>query len=316
MKKWIVFIGCISLLFVSCLGGCKSKNENGFYLYYMTADKTGLYPVEYEPSQTEGMEGVKECLEQLSKATATVDYMNPISAQVEIRDCQLDQGALSIYFDRNYLSITGTDEVLMRAAIVKTVLQISQVDYVTFYVGDKPLTDANGVAIGAMDYHSFVADFGQESESLLSTSLVLYFSSADGKSLVKEERVVYYSSNVSLDKLVMEELLKGPDTENGIRAIPQNAKLLSTSVIDGVCYVNLDQGFLSQTAGVNDEVIIYSIVNSLTALDNIAKVQIMVNGDTNIMYHDTFDLRKVYETGTVTVIQMDSSSTTEEIIIE
>ena len=40
---------------------------------------------------------------------------------------------------------------------------------------------------------------------------------------------------------------------------------------------------------------IYSIVNSLTSLEHIDRVQISINGDTSGKYRDDFELSQMYE---------------------
>ena len=54
--------------------------------------------------------------------------------------------------------------------------------------------------------------------------------------------------------------------------------------MDGACLVNLDEGFLNQNFEIKEDVIIYSIVDSLTELDTINTVQIAVNGKTCLLY--------------------------------
>ena len=44
----------------------------------------------------------------------------------------------------------------------------------------------------------------------------------------------------------MEQLLDGPRSSNAQAAIPFGTNLVSVSVMDGVCLVNLDEGFLAQ----------------------------------------------------------------------
>ena len=61
--------------------------------------------------------------------------------------------------------------------------------------------------------------------------------------------------------------------------------LLGVSVKDDVCYVNFDNGFLNMT-DIQPEVTIYSIVNSIIRGGSASKVQILVNGDSNLKYQD------------------------------
>ena len=67
------------------------------------------------------------------------------------------------------------------------------------------------------------------------------------------------------------------------------------TVKDGTCYVNLDNGFLTQTYNVSAEVQIYSIVNSLVELSNINKVQIAVNGNTDMIFREKISLSNVFD---------------------
>ena len=106
---------------------------------------------------------------------------------------------------------------------------------------------------------------------------------------------VHYSSNMSVEKLVVEQLIKGPITKEAYPAIPPETKIVSVSTKDGICYVNLDKGFLEQGYDVLEVIPVYSIVNSLAELPNVNKVQLSVNGDTSITYRESFSLGTVYE---------------------
>jgi germination protein M len=112
---------------------------------------------------------------------------------------------------------------------------------------------------------------------------------------VLETQRVYYNSNVSLEKLVIEHLLAGPKTSEAMASIPAETSLVNVSVTDGICYVSLDDGFRTQNYNVQEAVVIYSLVDSLTDLPSIDKVQISVNGDTSGVYRDSFSLGTVYE---------------------
>lgn len=69
------------------------------------------------------------------------------------------------------------------------------------------------------------------------------FSNKAGTRLVPETREVHYSSNISLEKLVMEQLIEGPRKSGLLATIPSETKLITITVVDGVCYVNLDEMF-------------------------------------------------------------------------
>ena len=62
-------------------------------------------------------------------------------------------------FSKEYYDMKPTEEILTRAAIAKTLLQLSQ--YVTFTVDGKPLVDASGANVGAMNLDSFCGKSGR-----------------------------------------------------------------------------------------------------------------------------------------------------------
>lgn len=87
-----------------------------------------------------------------------------------------------------------------------------------------------------------------------------------------------------------------------------NTRVLGVTVKDGVCYVNFNDGFLTQTNNVTGEVVIYSIANSLIELPNVNRVQIAVNGKTDLIYRETFDLSTIFDRNLDLVYDGDGES--------
>ena len=86
-------------------------------------------------------------------------------------------------------------------------MQIEGVEGVSMYVDNLPLKDANGVEVGILTNDSFVENPGEKINNIQEANLTLYFASENGDGLVRETQHVYYSSNTSIEKLVMEQLL-------------------------------------------------------------------------------------------------------------
>ena len=294
MKKFfsVLLLMAAAFLFASCGTG---EKESKYYIEYLNKDKIGIVQAEYEPvaEDTDGL--INEFLAALCSEPDDVDCRKPIPNDVEITKYSLDGALLTLYFDADYLKMNEVEEVLCRAAIVRTMTQINGVDCLSFYVDEKSLTDANGKIIGTMYADSFVENPGEQINSIQNTNLTLYFSNETGDALVRESRKVHYSSNISLEKLIMEQLLEGPETSGAKSALPTGTKLVSVTLVDGVCYVSLDDAFKNQDYSVQEAIVIYSIVDSLTELPTISKVQISVNGDTSGVYRDNFNLSDMYD---------------------
>lgn len=293
MKKKLFFL----FLFFSmvCLMGCK-REENGerYYIEYLNNAKDAIVKVPYEPENTETEALIEEFLILLWSDSGNVDYRKPISNDVELMKYSLDGTMLTLWLDKDYYEMSQVEKVLCCAAVVRTMTQIDGVDCVNFYVGDGPLKDSKGNMVGVLYADSFVENPGAAINSIQNATLTLYFADKDGDALIAENRDVHYSSNMSMEKVIMEQLLDGPDTEGLKSAIPSGTNLISVSTVDGTCYVNLDANFKNQDYTVKEAVVIYSIVNSLSEQSNISQVQISVNGDVNGVYRDTYKLSAFY----------------------
>lgn len=296
IQRRILFVLCLSFLILA-MAGCEKKTETAAYhIEYMSKDKHRIVKVPYEPKAADTDGQIAEFLAMLSSDSTEAEYRKTIPSDVEVIDYSLDGVLLTIRFDTDYYNMNTVEELLCRAAVVRTMTQIKGVDCVAFYIEDTPLADTKGNVIGSMSQESFIENPEKQINAIQNTSLTLYFSNEEGDGLVKEERRdVYYSSNISLEKLIVEKLLEGPQIKGAKSAIPEGTRLVSVSVAEGICYVSLDETFKNQDYKVQEPVVIYSIVDSLTELPTINKVQISVNGDTSGNYRDNFPLSDMYD---------------------
>ena len=58
--------------------------------------------------------------------------------------------------------------------------------------------------------------------------------------------------------------------------------------------MNFDDSFMTESTDVSPELEIYSIVNSLCELSYINKVQISINGETNVKFKDSISLEYTF----------------------
>ena len=299
MEKIRVLLCCIllSVLFITACGG-QSQADNGklYNIYYVNNEETKNISGEYY-AQTENTEELlEELLGQLALVPSKFEYEAPLAGGFGLLGYSLDNGKLTMNFDGHYREMNSVKEVLTRAAIVRTLTQIQGIDYVSFTVQDEMLTDSSGIAIGTMSSDIFIDNAGNEINAYERVNLHLYFADEDGTGLVEENRRnVVYNSNISLEKLVVEKLVEGPASDGAYPTVNPSTKIISVTSKDGICYVNLDETFLNQPYSTSAEVTIYSITNSLVELSNVNKVQISINGATNLSYREKISLSEVFE---------------------
>lgn len=299
MKRIIMFWDCILLSVLLCAGcGIQPQSEDGkqYNIYYVNNEETKTLAKEYISSTEDTEALLKELLEQLASVPTKFEYEAPLAGGFELIGYTLDNGQLTMNFDGQYREMDNVKEVLTRAAIVRTLTQIEGIAYVSFTVQGEMLADSSGVTIGTMSSDLFIDNAGNEINAYETTNLRLYFANEDGTGLVEEtRRNVVYSSNISLEKLVLEKLVEGPVSDGVYPTVNPSTKIINVTINDGICYVNLDETFLNQPYSTSAEVTIYSITNSLVELSNVNKVQISINGETNLLYREKINLSDVFE---------------------
>ena len=296
MKKYISIFLSLILLVSLMLSGCgNEKDKDEADIYYLNLTGTSMAVEEHDKPDGAPEEQAIALLELLHSQPQESDFRQTIPKSVSIRDVVINGYMLTVDFSEEYKNLSTTEEILVRAAIVRTMVQVEGISFVSFLVEGAPLTDVNGNYIGGMSADSFVENPGAQINTSLTTSLNLYFAGETGTKLEKETRRVHYSSNISLEKLVMEQLIEGPKKGNLKATIPPETKLITITVVDSVCYVNLDEMFLNQNQEIKEQVVLYSIVDSLTELSGIDKVQISINGDTSGKCRYTYEFADMYE---------------------
>ncbi len=279
-------IGCLLALLVCAGCGKEQGRESGLYLYYLNGEQTSLQGRSYVPSNgrsAEEMDGLalaEDMLQQLSEPSAHADDVPPVQ-NFTIEEVRLTDGAMTVTLSEDYEALTGVKEILTRAALVDTLCQLETVDSVSFLCGDHSLYDSDGNPIGAETADMFIYSSGKEMDNYAKVQLHLYFADEDGTQLVDTWRTVVYNCNVPLERVVVEQVLKGPDSEVVFPTVNADTKILSITTRDGICYVNLDQTFLTDPYSVTAQVAIYSLVNSLTELSTVQAVQFAIDGDSS-----------------------------------
>lgn len=300
MKKNIIFLCLIfTLLSVTACGKKEPIDKSKVYdIYRLNKDETKISSDIYEAENIDTDALIDELLEQLALAPEDLDYKAPITGKFKLLNYSLEEKQLILSFDEHYKEQPTTTEVLVRAAIVRTMTQIKDIDYVSFQIKNNPLSDKAGNVIGIMSADMFINNTGKEFNSYEKVTLRLYFANKEGDKLIETNRKLVYSTNVSMEKLVVEQLIGGPSEKVKEKVFPTinpNTKIISVTVKDGTCYVNLNETFLNQNLKVTSDVTIYSLTNSLVELPNVNKVQIAVNGDMNVMYRENISLASPFE---------------------
>lgn len=297
MRRIKPFLLLILLLFLT---GCdrEKTTTDGTAVYYLNKDATAIVPVACEMNGDGPETNVEEFLAKLEETPTDVSLRRTIPENVKLISYVLDRKQLYLDFSAEYLSIDKPTEVLIRSALVKTMVQIDEISFVAIRVAGEPLKDSKGSNIGLMNENTFLDNMGSEENATKIVKLNLYFANKAGDKLKSQSTVIEYNANVAVEKVVVEQLIAGTTEDGYYATIPKDTKVISVTTKDNVCYVNLDTGFTAQGYDVLGTVTIYSIVNSLTELPGITSVQLLVNGETNITYKGNISLETTFQKNT------------------
>lgn len=296
--KYKYRLAALLLVAVMLLGACSKddkKTENTYDIYYVNKAGTKLVTAEYQAKSSDTSRLVGELIEAMRTDTSEVGYVKAIPEFVNITKYEIQDKIAYVTFDSSYSNMEKSAEILCRAALVMTLTQITGIDYVNIYINEQPLMGSDSIPVGSMKASDFVDNSGAAINSYQNAVVTLYYANETGDKLIAYTVEGIYSNNVSMERYVVEQLMKGPDTKGMYRTIPDSVKLVSITTKDGICYVNFSKEFLTDSLDVSDEVTIYSIVNSLSEFSYINKVQISVNGETNVMYHESISLEKEFD---------------------
>lgn len=303
MKKiimWVFFIMAAGIL-VSC--NTNKEEMDSYSVYYLNQDMTGLEEgtMELPHKEKDSTSVVADLLKQLQTAGGDANLKSPISENVDILDYEIKNHQIAISFSAAYYERSGVEETLSRAAVVETLCQLSEINYVEFYVEDQPLM-LSGNAVGPMNSDDFVQNLDALGKER-SRQVTLYLSNQTGDKLRAVTASVTYNAATPLAELLINELIQVDDVLarqkgklKGVKsAIPKETVVNHLTIRDQICYVDLGSGFNDLLAGISSEVTVYSIVNTLCELSNVNRVQFTIDGEPQEQYGEMDSFHSVLE---------------------
>lgn len=126
-------------------------------------------------------------------------------------------------------------------------------------------------------------------EQLRRTIVSLYFSNKETQILIPEARTIDVKELVKQPyETLLKLLIEGPKDEKLERTIPEGTKINKVELKDKILYIDFSEEFVNNhIGGVEAESnTIYSIVNTLTQLNEIESIKILINGQENQAFAD------------------------------
>lgn len=279
MKRllWLLLAAAAGL---SLLAGCASDQEEGegLLLWFAADQSLQEVPTAALASQPyQGEASVPDLLAALLDGPeAGGGLVSAIPAGTRLLDWRVEDGIAHVDLSQPYGDLVGVDLTVADYSIALTLTQLEGVDGVRITVNGSDPEGGGGRVLYAED----VVFSGVEEEPV-ELSAALYFRRSGTQELGYELRVFQLTEEDDPTLAVLEALLEGPQDEGLAAILPEGLEVRSVRVENGVCYADLSAVLLESVPDSREEqeLVVYSIVNTLCSLDTMDGVELQVEGE-------------------------------------
>lgn len=223
------------------------------------------------------------------QAAKPIDY--------HIEEASLKENIAFITFDETYRALDVQTQIVNRASLVWSLTELDFIEGVEFFVGDEVLKTSTGNKVGKVTRKDILMTVLNPKPPTSTQTIKLYFAKAGDDKLYKEERKVSVNNNTPLEHYVIEELIKGPTTEGLLPTLPPDTKVNDIKEQEQVCQVDLSYDLKTSqvTSPLQESLVLYSIVNSLTEISRIQKVLFLKDGNKQTEFAATITTGGIFE---------------------
>lgn len=274
----IIVLGA-ALLIIHLINSAGNRMKRECELFFLNNSQATLQSEMRVFSYKDETDLYIKVIEGLIKGPDSSGLKPVMDSSVEFLTIDLqDRSNIVANFSSEFLSGDNATDVLRVYAVVKTLCSLNNVSTVKVTVEGTDIHTQGGEVIGFLSAEdiNLVTDINQGEMH----EIVLYFAHRDSGMLCGERRQVKITDQLPLAQHVVQELIKGPQSPELVSCISQDTGLISVTLSDNKCYVDFSDSFIGKNAGTaeREQLAVYSIVNSLTELDTVGRVQFLING--------------------------------------
>ncbi len=295
----VIFILFIIALILVDMFAKKDMGRTKTLVYFLNPSSNELEPEIYYLNSTENNQIAQEVLAKLvegPKSSTLIktfpDYVKFLDGRLVIKD-NSPNASLEVEFSQEYNKMTPPEEQFFRASLVFSMTELPFVNDVLLYVDGHELLRTDGNPVGYMSRDNFVINPVISPEKVISQRFTLYFYNSSAKKLEAEQRQVLVNPNQPIAKYILEQLIAGPKKEGLSPTVPPETKILGdVKTEDGTCYINLSNDYMSRNNALGELLLtnIFSVVNSITELEDVNKVQFLIEGEKIDNFKNVVDL--------------------------
>lgn len=275
---WIIVIIAFISFFVASMNKNKEITEELPISYYSNEQyRYDSLNITYRNQE----DLVIDIFENLKSINDNIDI-----SSVNLEAVDFKENILMLYFDENFEELTDKESIILKTLLTKTYTNIDQLEIEGLEIF------SNG-KIELLNEDTGESVLTQDNLSRLykkNMIIKLYYLNKNNylnnniKSLDVVEEEIKVSENDNIEEIILRKLFEGPkDTSKYIDVIPNEAVINDVFLDEeeGMVTVDLSKEFKeNQEFGSDAEIYsVYSIVNTLTELDYVEKIKLLIDGE-------------------------------------
>ena len=276
IKRLFPIIFCLWLILTGCSGvhnsGPTASELTFYYAVNWSADSVGDSTVDSE-KRTMEIFTLQQLMDAYLAGPLSENLSSPFPSGTELISVNEGENGLELTMSGEFFTLQGVDLTIASCCLARTVCDYVQVEQITL------VDEMDRIRLDLRpDDFLLEKTFENPSDSVYT----LYFADENYRYLIAETREVTLSENESPETYLLRQLMMGPDSVDLNATIPSGTELIWTKTEGETCTVNLSSEFLSGCGKeeYRDYTTIFSIVNTLTGLEDISNVQFLVDGNT------------------------------------
>lgn len=269
----IVLIAVITvILIVRDMGMIRTNCE----LYFMNEAETSIESELREIKYSDPKRLPENVIMQLMKGPENSKHKRLINRETKLLHLTNDDGKINVDMSREFLSGNSAKNMQAIYSIVKSLCGIEGVSQVRVTVQGEEIKSSSGAAVGYLTADDI--NLSTDSNTSETNQITLYFTDKSGSRLYKTSRTVKAADQQPIEYYIVSGLIRGPQDNKFYPVINKKTELISTDTEGDICFVNLGSDFIEKNKKSKSLLSVYSIVNSLTELQHINRVQFLIDG--------------------------------------
>lgn len=202
-------------------------------------------------------------------------FTSPVPTGTTVRSCTVTGGTVSVDLSGEYDQLVGIDRTIADYCITLSLLQLTGIYAVRITVMDMP-QEENHV------YTSAQVLLTSPEDIVRTVEVTLYFPDEADNLVAEERRLTVYEGETPAEAVVKALAERPMDNYSGLKPLlPKDFTALGANVDGNTCYLNLSANCaeLMPESTAQQRMVLRGIVSSLCSLEEVEQVQILLNGD-------------------------------------